>query len=105
MSTKDSKAGDKSLLGEGPDVMDADAAVAESGSKTVKVVRYNGLPFEVRQLTEADWSRAGVNHGTISWDSGNNWSVPVDQIDVPAEVFEAYITRDPKFSIEEVEQA
>lgn len=97
-------------LEEGPAIEEGDletgtASVVETPEPSGKVVRFHGYPFSVRQLTTEDWARAGVKMDTVTWDKENDFRVPIEVFDgVPPGVFEAYIERDPQFSVEDTER-
>jgi hypothetical protein len=69
-------------------------------------VRYTG-GAGVRSLTTEDWHAANVRDrdgiATVTWDAGNNYTVPREALGFLTEhEFDLYIVRDGSFVVEDV---
>lgn len=76
-------------------------ASASSPKRTVKW-RHN-FPFEAREITKAQWKRAGVDNGRdVRWDSSNDWTVDGSALDfLSTEQFDKIIKGDNDFTVTE----
>lgn len=62
----------------------------------MRYVRYVGLSH-VRQISAADWRRAGLNGETVQWDAFNGFAVPLDRFS--EDQIRKAIEPDPTFMI------
>lgn len=69
----------------------------------MQVVRFLGAPG-IRAITPADWAGAGFpDHKEVRWDRFNNWTVPVEALDLDEIGMAQVIYPDNQFRVEEVE--
>lgn len=63
------------------------------------VVKYKGFHHQshVREITKADWGKAGIqNQETVAWSSENEYQVPVEKLSAEAL---ALLKKDPEFQV------
>lgn len=51
----------------------------KTAAPTSRAVKYVGISH-VREITRDDWKTVDVDHDTLRWHRGNNWTVPIEDI-------------------------
>lgn len=74
---------------------DAETKTAKANAVTIEYVGY-GREVKIRQITTEDFKRLGVEHGTMSFEKANGWTIAGD--DIPAEVV-AVFEAQPDFQV------